>query len=63
MGGQRHAPVALPPPQKKRAPVPTVQEAGWAPSPLWTGAENGKSLSPAGVQTQYSPARRQSQYR
>jgi hypothetical protein len=21
-------------------PVPTVQEAGWAPGPIWTGAEN-----------------------
>jgi hypothetical protein len=21
-------------------PVPTVQEAGWAPGPVWTGAEN-----------------------
>jgi hypothetical protein len=29
MGGQRHAPVAL-------APVPNVQEAGWAPAPVWT---------------------------
>jgi hypothetical protein len=21
-------------------PVPTLQEAGWAPGPVWTGAEN-----------------------
>jgi len=21
-------------------PVPVVQEAGWAPGPVWTGAEN-----------------------
>ena len=21
-------------------PVPTVQEAGWAPGPVWKGAEN-----------------------
>jgi len=21
-------------------PVPNVQEAGWAPGPVWTGAEN-----------------------
>jgi len=21
-------------------PVPTVKEAGWAPGPVWTGAEN-----------------------
>jgi len=32
---QRHAPAALFP-----RPVPTVQEAGWAPGPLWTGADN-----------------------
>ena len=23
-----------------REPVPIVQEAGWAPGPVWTGAEN-----------------------
>ena len=37
VGGQRHAPAALPP---GKDPVPTVQEAGWAPGPVWTGAEN-----------------------
>jgi hypothetical protein len=26
------------PPEKDQAP--TVQEAGWAPGPVWTGAEN-----------------------
>ena len=26
-------------------PVPIVQEAGWAPGPVWTGAEN---LAPPG---------------
>ena len=26
-------------------PVPIVQEAGWAPGPVWTGAEN---LGPPG---------------
>ena len=25
---------------QERDPVPTVQEAGWAPGPVWTGAEN-----------------------
>jgi hypothetical protein len=34
VGGQRHEPVALP---RGRDPV---QEAGWAPGPVWTGAEN-----------------------
>ena len=37
VGGQRHVPAALPP---MKDPVPTVQEAGWAPGPVWTGAEN-----------------------
>jgi len=23
-----------------KEPVPIVQEAGWAPAPVWTGAEN-----------------------
>jgi hypothetical protein len=37
VSGQRHAPVALyPPPPGERAPVPIVQEAGWAPEPVWT---------------------------
>ena len=25
---------------RERDPVRNVQEAGWAPGPLWTGAEN-----------------------
>jgi len=25
---------------QERDPVPIVQEAGWVPGPLWTGAEN-----------------------
>ena len=29
-------------------PVPVVQEAGWAPGPVWAGAEN---LAPAGIRT------------
>ena len=28
-----------------KEPVPNVQEAGWAPGPVWTGAEN---LAPPG---------------
>jgi len=31
--GEHHAPTALP-------PVPTEEEAGWAPWPVWTGVEN-----------------------
>jgi hypothetical protein len=29
-------------------PVPIAQEAGWAPGPVWTGAEN---LVPTGIVT------------
>jgi hypothetical protein len=28
--------------------VPIVQEAGWAPGPVWTGVEN---LTPTGIQS------------
>jgi hypothetical protein len=40
--GQHHAPAAFTP---GKDPVPIVQEAGWAPDPVWIGAEN---LSPPG---------------
>jgi hypothetical protein len=40
--GQHHAPAAFTP---KKDPVPIVQEAGWAPEPVWIGAEN---LAPPG---------------
>jgi hypothetical protein len=40
--------------------VPTVQEAGWAPGPVWTGAEN---LAPTGIRSPDRPARSQSLYR
>jgi hypothetical protein len=35
-------------------PVPIVQEAGWAPGPVWTGAEN---LAPTGIRSPGRPAR------
>jgi hypothetical protein len=38
-------------------PVPTVQEAEWAPGPVWTGAEN---LAPTGIRSLDRPARSQS---
>ena len=41
-------------------PVPIVQEAGWAPRPVWTGAEN---LVPTGIRSPDRPARSQSLYR
>jgi hypothetical protein len=37
VGGQRHAPVALP---SGNDPVPIVQESGWAQGPVWTDAKN-----------------------
>ena len=40
--------------------VPFVQEVGWAPGPLWTGAE---SLTPAGIQSPDRRARSESLYR
>jgi len=41
-------------------PVPIVQEAGWAPGPFWTGAEN---LATTGIRSPDRPARSQSLYR
>ena len=40
-------------------PVPIVQEAGWAPGPVWTGVEN---LAPTGIQSPDRPAHSQSLY-
>ena len=37
MRGQRHTPEAFSP---GTDPVPILQEGGWAPAPVWTGAEN-----------------------
>jgi hypothetical protein len=44
---------------RERDPVPTVQEARWAPGPVWTGAEN---LAPTGFRSPDRPARSQSLY-
>ena len=41
-------------------PVPIVQEAGWAPGPVWTGAEY---LASTEIRSSGRPARRQSLYR
>ena len=40
--------------------VPIVQEARWAPEPVWTGAEN---LAPTGFRSPDRPARSESLYR
>jgi len=29
---------------RERDPVPIVQEAGWAPAPVWTGEENPRTV-------------------
>jgi len=57
LDGQRHAPDALP---RERYQVPIVQEAGWAPGPVWTGAEN---IASTGIRFQDHPARSESLYR
>ena len=41
-------------------PVPIVQEAGWAPRPVWTNAEN---LAPTGIRYPDRPVCRESLYR
>jgi hypothetical protein len=48
--GQRHAPAALFTPEKG-SPVLIVQEAGWAPEPVWTQRIEEKSFAPAGERT------------
>jgi hypothetical protein len=37
VGGHRHAPAAFIP---RKDPVPIVQEAEWAPGPVWIDEEN-----------------------
>ena len=44
----------------ERDPVPIVQDGGWAPGPVWTGAEN---LAPTGIRSVDRPARSESLYR
>ena len=41
-------------------PVPIVYVAGWAPGPVWTGAEN---LASTGIRSPCRPARSESLYR
>ena len=45
---------------QERYPVPIVQEAGWAPGPVWTGAEN---LAATGIRSPDFSARSESLYR
>jgi len=37
VSGQQYAPAALYP---RKDPVPILQEAGWAPGPVWTGGKS-----------------------
>ena len=55
--GQSHAPAAF---YLRKDPVPIVQEGGWDPGPVWTGAEN---FAPTGIRSPDRPARSQSLYR
>jgi len=43
-----------------KTPVPILQEAGWTPGPVWTGAEN---LASTGIRSPDRPARSESLYR
>jgi hypothetical protein len=45
VGGQLHAPTALP---RERDPVPIVQEAGWTLGPVWATEKN---LAPTGIRS------------
>ena len=56
-GGQCHAPVTFTP---VKDTVPIVQEAGWAPGPVWIGVEN---LDYTGIRYPDLPARSESLYR
>ena len=44
----------------REVPVRTVQEAGWAAGPVWTGAEN---LTPTGTRSPDRPAHSESLFR
>jgi hypothetical protein len=50
VSGQRHAAAAFLPPGKG-PPVPIVQEAGWAPEPVWTQRLEETPFAPAGDRT------------
>jgi hypothetical protein len=45
---------------REKYPVSIVQEAGWAPGPVWTGADN---LASSGIRSSVRPARSESLYR
>ena len=57
LGSQHHASAPLPPGKKNLVPI--LQKAGWAPEPVWMGAEN---LAPTGIRSSDRPARIESPY-
>jgi hypothetical protein len=57
VGGQLHAPAALPP---GKTPRTHCIGGWWAPGPVWTGAEN---LASTGIRSPDRPARSESLYR
>ena len=60
-GGEGSASRPLPLFTPGKDPVPIKQEAGWAPGPVWTGAEN--LTPPTGIRYPDCPAPSQSLYR
>jgi hypothetical protein len=48
---------ALPLYPRERAPVPIVEEAGWALEPVGTCLQETKSFAPSGIRTQNRRAR------
>jgi hypothetical protein len=50
VGGQLHAPAAFTP---RKDLIPVLQEAGWVPGPVWTGAGN---LASTGIRSLNLPA-------
>ena len=59
VGGQRHAPAALPP---RKTRYPLYSRLGWAPGPVWTDAEN-LAPPPTGIRSPDCPPRSESLYR
>jgi hypothetical protein len=57
VGGQPEAPAAFIP---RKDPVPILQEAGWAPGPVWISTEN---LALTGIRSPDLSARSVSLYR
>jgi hypothetical protein len=56
VGGKRYVPAAF----THGRVVPLVQDVGWAPGPVWTGAEN---LAPTAIRSPERPTRSESLFR